>query len=435
MQAILSYDQSPPLTAPFRFFLTAPIFGVLAGLLILWTGPDIFVSRWVPETLALTHLITAGFMLQVMLGALLQILPVIAGANMRNPLRVAGTVHASLTLAALFLAAAFMRFSPHLFKVSALFFTVGVGVFVVAAAFSLRGVPSTSATLRGLKLALGGLFLTVVLGVALTSVLGWSLSLPLLLLTDIHLAWGFIGWGLMLLASVAYVVLPMFQVTPAYPARLERWLAPVLMALLACWSLAYLADAGVLSTVLAIALLVAAAVFALATLRQQARSKRAQFDASQRGWQLAMWSALGSIGVWLAALLVPAVNEWPAWPLLCGVLLLFGGFTSVIIGMLDKIVPFLVWLHLQNAGRLRGRPTVPAPNMKKIIPEIRMQRQLQAHALACALLLLAVFVPTWFVYPAGLALVVAQAWLLVNLTSAMRLHRGHLQLIAAKQHA
>ena len=433
MQAILSYEQSPPLAAPVRFFLTAPIFGVLAGLLILWRGPDVFVSRWVPETLALTHLMTTGFMLQVMLGALLQILPVIAGANMRSPLRVAGTVHASLTLAALCLAAAFLFFSPHLFKISALFFAVGAGVFVVSAALSLRGVPSSSATVRGLKLSLGGLLLTVTLGVGLTAVLGWSFSLPLMLLTDIHLGWGFAGWGLMLLVAVAYVVVPMFQVTPAYPAWFERWFAPVVLAVLVFWSLAYLAESAVLSTALAVALLVAVALFALATLRQQGRSKRAQFDASQRGWQLAMWSALASVVVWIAALLVPSLNEWQGWPLLCGVLVLFGGFTSVIIGMLDKIVPFLVWLHLQNAGRQRGKPVVLAPNMKKIIPEIRMARQLQAHAVACGLLVLAVFVPAWFAYPAGLALVLAQGWLLFNLVSAMRVHRRHLQLIAAKQ--
>lgn len=38
MQALLSYDQSPPMAAPFRFFLTAPFFGVLAGALLLWQG-------------------------------------------------------------------------------------------------------------------------------------------------------------------------------------------------------------------------------------------------------------------------------------------------------------------------------------------------------------------------------------------------------------
>ena len=85
MQALLSFDQSPPLDAPIRFFLTAPAFGILAGLLVLWSGwsgSASFASRWTPHVLALTHLITAGFMLQVMLGAMIQIFPVVAGANM-----------------------------------------------------------------------------------------------------------------------------------------------------------------------------------------------------------------------------------------------------------------------------------------------------------------------------------------------------------------
>jgi hypothetical protein len=68
MQALLSFDQAPPFPAPFRFFLTAPLFAMLAGLLMLWRGPDLFASRWTPSALAATHLITVGFMLQVMLG-------------------------------------------------------------------------------------------------------------------------------------------------------------------------------------------------------------------------------------------------------------------------------------------------------------------------------------------------------------------------------
>ena len=95
MQALLSYDQSPPIAAPFRFFLTAPVFGILAGLLLLWEGPDMLAARWTPGVLALTHLMTIGFMLQVMLGALIQILPVVAGANLTQPIRLAAAVHAS----------------------------------------------------------------------------------------------------------------------------------------------------------------------------------------------------------------------------------------------------------------------------------------------------------------------------------------------------
>jgi hypothetical protein len=113
--------------------------------------------------------------------------------------------------------------------------------------------------------------------------------------------------------------------------------------------------------------------------------------------------------------------------LLCGVLLLFGGFVSVIVGMLYKIVPFLIWLHLQNQGQ--GR--VMAPNMKKIISEQAMNRQMLAHFVSCALLLLAVFWPEWFVYPAGLALIVAHGGLLRNLLAAMGVYRAHQQKIAA----
>ena len=427
MQAILSYDQSPPLAAPLRFFLTAPVFGGLAGLLILWAGPDIFVSRWVPATLAVTHLMTAGFMLQVMLGAMIQILPVVAGANMKSPLRLAGTVHASLTLGALFLCSAFLSFSPHWFKVSALFFTVGVGAFVLSALLAFRGVPSTTATVRGLKLALIGLSLTTLLGVGLAAALGWSLNLPLVQITDIHLGWGFMGWGLVLLASVAYVVVPMFQLTPAYPTAVERWFTGAVSLLSAVWSLAYLCDgAAWSSSALALALLASAVLFALATLRLQQRSKRQRFDASQHGWRVAMLGILASVAVWLAAQVIPAFGEWQGWPLLCGVLIIFCVFGSVIIGMLYKIVPFLIWLHLQNEGK--GK--VMAPNMKKIITEASMNRQMQAHFVSCGLLVLAVFWPEWLSYPAGLALLIANGWLLRNILSARTVHRAHLRKIA-----
>jgi len=97
------------------------------------------------------------------------------------------------------------------------------------------------------------------------------------------------------------------------------------------------------------------------------------------------------------------------------------------VGMLYKIVPFLVWLHLQNAGQ--GH--VMAPNMKAMISEKAMHRQLVAHLVSCALVLLAVFWPAYFVYPAGVALVVANGGLLRNLLAAVKVYRVHQQQIAS----
>ena len=94
MHAALSFEQAPPLTVPIRFFATAPWFGVAAGLLLLWQGPEALASRWSPATMALTHLMTAGLMLQGMCGALLQFVPVEAG----EPVEITGVNGLTLTV-------------------------------------------------------------------------------------------------------------------------------------------------------------------------------------------------------------------------------------------------------------------------------------------------------------------------------------------------
>ena len=422
MQGLLSFEQAPPISAPLRFFVTAPVFAILAGLLLLWSGPDLFASRWTPATLALTHLITAGFMLQAMLGAMLQLLPVMAGANMARPLLVASIVHAAITPGTLLLVAAFLTYRPLLFGLAVGFLGVGVTVFIAAAAHALHCVESPSPIIRGLKLALLGLGVTVSLGLLLATSLGWSLGLPLVQLANIHLSWGFVAWGCAMLAAVGAVAVPMFQLTPDYPGWFGRGFSFAALGFMCLWTLADLAGWAGLSTLLAVMVVLTAATFAVLTLNIQRQSRRPKLDVVQVYWRGAMLSTLAACALWLAARSIPALEDWSGWPFLFGVLLLFGGFMSVIVGMLYKISPFLVWLHLQNLGR--GR--VVAPNMKKVLAETDMEWQMFAHFTAFALLLLAVFWPAWFVYPAGLALVVANGWLLRNLLSAVGVYRAHL---------
>lgn len=63
MATLLSFDNAPPLSVPARFFVAAPGYGVLAGLLVLLQGQDLLLSRWSPAMLALTHLLTVGVLL------------------------------------------------------------------------------------------------------------------------------------------------------------------------------------------------------------------------------------------------------------------------------------------------------------------------------------------------------------------------------------
>lgn len=427
MQALLSLDQGPPISAPLRFFLTAPLFAVGAGCLLLWGGPDVFASRWTPAALALTHLITVGFMLQVMLGAMQQMLPVIAGANMARPLLVATVVHAAITVGALLLVLAFLTSKAFLFGGAVAFLGSGAMIFVVAAARALQKVPSTTPTIRGLRLAVLGLCVTVGLGLFNAVALGWSLSVPLLQLANVHLGWGIVAWGCTLLAAVGFVAVPMFQLTPRYPDWFERGFPAAALAVVALWSAAELWGLDLAASVLSAGMVLLAGTLALTTLNLQRQSKRPQLDAVQLLWRVALVSALAACALWLLARASQTLAQWQGWPMLFGALVLYGGFMSVIIGMLYKIVPFLVWLHLQNHGQ--GR--LMAPNVKKVLDGKQIDRQMYAHFGALALLLLAVCWPGWFVYPAGVALIVANAWLLRNLLSAVAVYRKHMAKIDA----
>ena len=436
MQALLSYDQSPPLAAPFRFFLTAPWCAALAGVLLIFFGEEALLMRWTPTALALTHAITAGFMLQAMLGALIQILPVVVGVNLASPLALARRVHAACTLGLLALSAAFLTFEPSMFRIAAALFAFGLGDFVFAVARAFAGVRGVGATFSGLRLGVFGLFVTGALGVVLAAGLGELLAVPLVELTDTHAVWGFLAWGSVLLAAVAYVVVPMFQLTPPYPGWFERRYAGVVLATVSLWTLLdysvrALAEPGSAIERLPLWALAGVAVlgggFALMTLDVMRRTQRATLDATQILWRVSMGSALAASLVWGAAQCVPSFGAWPAWPVLFGVLLIGGGFVSVISGMLYKIVPFLVWLHLQNLGQ--GR--LMAPNMRKIVPENAMRRQMLLHVFSLSLLVAATVWPEGLARLAGLSVILAQGALFLVLRTALAACRAHEAKLAA----
>ncbi|MCK6389726.1 MAG: hypothetical protein L6Q40_01705 [Azonexus sp.] len=419
MQALLSFDKSPPLSAPLRFFLTAPVFAMLAGILLLVDGPEVLASRWSPLTLAATHLFTLGFMLQVMLGALIQVLPVVAGANLAHPARIASGVHATLTLGTLVLVWAFLFPAPGLLHLAATLLGLAILVFLLTAGRAVFAVPTTSPTIRGLKLAFAGLAMTAGLGVLLALALGSGWSLSLLDWVDLHATWGLGGWSAVLLMTLAYVVVPMFQLTPAYRVRASVWM-PVSLALSAAvWTLAVLAQLPWLSGLAAWVMALAGLAFAGMTLVLQRQRRRARPDATLAYWQVAcMASAVGLVLWRLSGFAL--VEDWSPLPLLIGVLIMMGGYGGFITGMLYKIVPFLGWLHLQN---LAG-PGKPVPAMNKLLSEAAMRGQQRLFFAAFALLTAACVWPEWLARPAGLAFLLAHAALLVNLLKAVRAYRA-----------
>jgi hypothetical protein len=232
--------------------------------------------------------------------------------------------------------------------------------------------------------------------------------------TNLHAIWGVLGWGALLLAGVAFQVVPMFQVTPLYPAFVHRHLGVTAFLLLLASS-ALLPSAAPSAVLLALqfALLVTYASFAGVTLWLLARRTRPQPDAMTLFWRLSMASLLACLVLWL----VPERLAGSGRSLALGALAIVGFLYSAINGMLYKIVPFLVWHHLQ----LQAAPGQRTPGVKLIIADAAGRAQFKLQAAALTLLLAACWFPAALARPAGLALAASALWLGWNLARALRI--------------
>jgi hypothetical protein len=414
----LALERAPPIAVPLRFFLTAPLFLLAAGAVLMWSGPEALAWRGSPAALAATHFVTLGFMTMVMAGAMLQMLPVLAGTPVPHVGVVAALVHGGLALGAAALGVGFLLGQPLLLKTAAWLLGAGIAVLAAAAAAALTRAAVRNATTRGTSLGVAGLVVTVALGLVLIATYAWGVPLANLAARALHPAWGLLGWAGLLVAAVAFQVVPMFQMTPRYPDAMTRWFTAAAFAVLIAWSLAaWYASGSPVELVLGLVLAAGYALFALTTLVLQRRRRRRVRDATTAFWQLGMACALAACVAWAVRLYT--AGELPALEIAIGVLALVGFAVSVIDGMLYKIVPFLAWFHLQAEIGARR-----APHMKRILGDAPQHVHLALHAAAVALLLIAVPWPEPLVRLAGVALALSALMLLRNLIVAARRYRA-----------
>ncbi len=410
--SVLGYDSAPPISAPLRFFLSAPLFGIVAGVLLVF-APSLLESRWTPGALSITHLLTVGFMLMVMVGALFQVLPVVCGAAIPAVRLTATVVHVLIVGGALALAGGLLLMKPAVLMTAATLLGTGFAAFLFAAMIALLHAPAARGSQRDLRLALIGLGVAVMLGLALSLTLAKGLALPLLTMLELHVGWALLGGTGILLAATSWIVVPMFQITPPYPATLTRYWASLCILALTIWSVATVFDWSAAKTALSWSLVGFAAIFLIATLTLMRQTRRNVPDASFRSFRLGIWSLLGG----LACLLATGFSDHPSLPVLTGVLVMYGGFVSIIQGMLYKIVPFLAWLNLTQSG-------IKAPNVKQLQPEAEARRQLMVHGLALAVLIVAVALGNLgMVRIAGLLVMLEFAWLASNMLGVIRAYR------------
>lgn len=386
--ASLNTEQAPPISVSLRFFAVAPLFLLLAALVLLSGTDNPFSDPHTPALLAATHCITLGFMAVIMVGAMQQILPVVIGSPMPAPRQTVWISFLSLVAGALLLPAGFVLGQPLLLNLAWPLLLLAFLTFVVASLSSLVRTPARNATRTAILLSILALAGAMILGILLAHAYAAGTALPdagKLAAAHVTLMLG--GWVMLLIIGVSYQVVPMFQLTPNYPKWLTAALAPAIFGslLLNVYSILLQPGSHWLAVVAQSLFWILAGCFALATLSLQSRRRRRVADATLSFFRLGMTALLS---VALLAIVMPLLLPNEYIETLIAVIFLLGFAMSVMHGMLYKIVPFLIWFHLFRGGVKTG-----VPNMKEIIPEPWMWRHLWLHR---GTLLAALFAPWWY---------------------------------------
>ena len=397
MRVDLSLQQAPPFSVPARFMISAPLFGVIAALIMLWQGPTMINHRWTSELLAVTHLLTLGYLGMSMMGALMQLLPVLMGQVIKKPILFSWLVHMPLFIGCFSLSMAWLIDISELFIIAVVLLAIAFCIFIPVMMQLLLRSSSRHATRSMMLQAL--ISLTIAIGLGLYLALGHSSeSYPIARnFTDLHLSWGLFGWVALLIIAVAYQVIPMFQITNEYPALHQRLMGWSIFIILLAITMAYvfqmewLIQSG--TKLLAICLM----IFAVTTLWVLQHRRRQLPDLTLNFWRLSMISLIMLNTSWLITKLVGV--DLP--PFLFGVLIIHGFAMTTVNGMVYKIIPFIIWLHLSaHNKKLRDSGhrdlQIKVPHMRKIIPEKAGYWQFRAHLISLMLLILTGIWSVWF---------------------------------------
>ena len=349
-----SVTRAPAAMLPLAYLVAAAIAFLLACTGATALAGPLAGHYYQPRVVALTHTVTLGWITLSIMGASYQLIPVVLERPVWSERLGRWQLGVLLTGIAGMVAHFFIGRWPGLLMAAAMV-AMGGAMHLVNVAMTLRGLGRWSFTARLMTMGFTGFELTAIFGLLLGADRIWKF-LPggffPTLHAHFHLA--LLGWVAPMIMGVSARAYPMFLLAPepdGWPERAQLWgLAlgvPAVVGGLSAWPVLVLPGA--------LAVGVAITGHLTWVSRMARRRRRPHLD-----WGLrfvltgsAFLFVAASLGLGLALGLVSGPRVAIAYAVLA-----LGGWASLtIVGMMLKIVPFLVWYRVY--GPLAGRAPVP----------------------------------------------------------------------------
>lgn len=401
------------------FRLIAAHFGLgVLGLLaasaaLVWRTSALEGHYFQPALLGLVHLCVLGWLVPIAVGALHQLVPVVFEVPVRSE-RVAWAALALYVPGAVGLIG-------HMFMFATGWGLVGsAGLLLAALWLYIANLLVTLARAERVTLT-GAYVIAALVWLAIASALGfalaWNLHAPFLYVD--HLRWlrghahaAGLGFFVLLVMGVAYRLLEMFLLSHVTATRPGQVALAAINVATATLLVAFVFGGD---PALVIAGVAAAAVGVAAFLVQIRRLWRARMRRrADTAWHHTA-ASFGYLGIAAAAggagALAPLPAAWRERVALGYGFLVFGGFlTSVVVGQLYKILPFLVWFH--RFSPYVGLKQVPAAS--ELLPAAPQRAQCWLMHAGIAALAIGIAAATGPLRVAGAALFCASSALVAR---------------------
>ena len=404
----LSLDQAPPISVPFRFFLTAPIFAIIIGALIIFNDASLIMNRYSDITIAIVHLFTLGILSMIIVGAMQQMMPVLAGAVIKKPLLFANIVHSTLTLGTILFALYFIYKVKILLIITTVILSISFLTFFFMAIKLLFKVKFLTPTVIAMRIfAVLGL-ITIVLGLHLAgSHISDNIQASHYSFVSLHILFGMFGFATLLIMGVAFQVIPMFYVAKDFPKFVQNKIPFILSFLLFTYiGFEFL---GIDITVLKFLLLFIIGLFAYYGIHSLNNRRRPIFDVTLLYWQLSLYSLLISLFIWAFA---KSDVDY-----LLAIFFALGFLYSLLQGMVYKIIPFLCWFHLSSKGYFT------VPTMRELIVESSIRLQFYIYLSSLVFFIIAFFLSPIFLYIGAGLFLVSNILFLINIIIAIKKYK------------
>lgn len=359
-RAAMAGAHAPSMALPLRFIVTG-IVALVVGSVWLAMRPELLATyHYNQHIIAATHLFVLGWICSVIMGAMYQLVPVALETRLHSE-RLARWHFVLHVLGFVGMVVMFriwdMKQVAHFGSLVA----IGVGLFVYNLARTLARIPRWNVVAAGIAASLFWLSLTVLAGLFLASAKFWPQinPFPPIAAMHAHAHLGGLGFFVMMMVGVSYKLVPMFALSEVQSVRRAGWSLVLLNAGLA----------GVFVTILlsspwkfffALVLFVGLILYGMEIVAILRACKRRNLD-----WGLKYF--LTALAMLVPASVLGLVLAWPRLPMtlltaqlenVYGFLAFVGVVTFAILGMLYKVVPFLVWYA--SYSKAIGRSKVPS---------------------------------------------------------------------------